>query len=95
VEDIVQAISGLTVLLGFCGSGCVSGPYAEKEWQFSAMKRPRGVIESRWGVYALRKKAERIGEVRAAYEREAMQRALKDTQLENRSRFRISVRRGA
>jgi hypothetical protein len=46
-------------------------------------------------VYALCKKAERIGEVRAANEREALQRALKEVQLEDRSRFRLSVRREA
>jgi hypothetical protein len=29
------------------------------------MKRPREVIQPRWGVYALRRKAERVGTVEA------------------------------
>jgi hypothetical protein len=37
------------------------------------MKRPREVIQPRWGVYALRKKAERIGD--------AIERALKESEL--------------
>jgi hypothetical protein len=39
------------------------------------MKKPRDVIQPRWGVYALRKKAERIGSVDARDEKEAVRRA--------------------
>jgi hypothetical protein len=38
------------------------------------MKKPRDVIEPRWGVFALRKKAERIGSVKAKDEKQAVQR---------------------
>jgi hypothetical protein len=42
------------------------------------MKRPREVIQPRWGVFALRKKVERIGSVLAQDDKEAVQRALKE-----------------
>jgi hypothetical protein len=42
-----------------------------------AMKKLRDVIQLRWGVYALRKKAERIGLVMAR-DKEAVRRALKE-----------------
>jgi hypothetical protein len=57
------------------------------------MKKPREVIQPRWGVYALRKKAERLGSVDAKDEKEAMQRAFEECAAEERERWRISVRR--
>jgi hypothetical protein len=59
------------------------------------MKRPREVIQPRWGVYALRKKAERIGTVQARDEKDAIERALKEIELPKGSQFRISVQREA
>ena len=46
------------------------------------MKKPRDVIQPRWGVYALRD------------EKAAIERALTEIELPKRSQFRISVRRG-
>ena len=59
------------------------------------MKRPRDVIEPRWGVYALRKKAERITSVNARNEKEALQRALRECEIPEREHWRISVQREA
>jgi hypothetical protein len=59
------------------------------------IKKPREVITPRWGVYALSKKAERIGTVEARDEKHAIERALKETELPKRSQFRISVQREA
>ena len=59
------------------------------------MKRPREGIKPRWGVYALRKKAERISSVNAKDEKEALQRALKECEIPERERWRISVQREA
>jgi hypothetical protein len=44
----------------------------------SQNEKPRDVIQPRWGVYALRKKAERIGSVDARDEEEAVKRAFKE-----------------
>jgi hypothetical protein len=57
------------------------------------MKRPREVIQSRWGVYALRKKAEKLGSVTAKDEIEAVQRAFKEFDVAERERWRVSVQR--
>jgi hypothetical protein len=59
------------------------------------MKNPRDVIQPRWGVYALRKRAEKLGSVEARNEKDALERALKEIELPERSRFRLSVRREA
>jgi hypothetical protein len=57
------------------------------------MKKPREVIQPRWGVYALRKKAERIGSVDARDEEEAVKRAFKEYNVAERERWRVSVQR--
>jgi hypothetical protein len=61
------------------------------------VKKPREVIQPRWGVYALRKKAERIGVVHAKTAEEALRRAHQehDSHVPAPSRFRLSVRREA
>jgi hypothetical protein len=59
------------------------------------MKKPRDVIQPRWGVFALRKKAERLGSVLARDERKAIERALQECAAGERDRWRISVRREA
>jgi hypothetical protein len=59
------------------------------------MTKPRDVIQPRWGVYALHKKAERIGSVDARSEQEAIQRAFEQCAVEERDRWRISVQREA
>ena len=59
------------------------------------MKKPRDVIEPRWGVYALRRKAERIGSVLAKDAEEARQRGIAAFRVAERDRFRISVQREA
>jgi hypothetical protein len=53
------------------------------------------VIQARWGVYALRKKAERIGSVLARAEKEARERAFEECHIPERDRWRISVQREA
>ena len=57
------------------------------------MKKPREVIQPRWGVYALRKMAERYGSVEASIEKEAIEAAVKQYEISERERWRISVRR--
>ena len=59
------------------------------------MKRPREVIKPRWGVYALRKKAEKIGPVNAKGEQEVFKLAFKECAIPERDRWRISVQREA
>jgi hypothetical protein len=39
------------------------------------MKNPRDVIRPRWGVYALRKRAEKLDSVEARYRKDALDRA--------------------
>jgi pyridoxal biosynthesis lyase PdxS len=60
------------------------------------MKKPREVLQPRWGVYALRKRAERIGFVEGPRDaEEAVQRAFKECAAQERERWRISVQREA
>jgi hypothetical protein len=59
------------------------------------MKKPREVIQPRWGVYALyalRKKAVRLGAVEARNENDAIKRALKEIKVPKASQP-ISLRR--
>jgi len=39
------------------------------------MKKPRDVLQPRWGVYALRKRAEKLGSVAARDRKDALERA--------------------
>ena len=58
------------------------------------MKKPRDVIQPRWGVFALRKKAERFTfSVQARDSEEAIAHAIKEYKIPERDRWRISVRR--
>jgi hypothetical protein len=57
------------------------------------LKKPREVVQPRWGVYVLRQKAERIGSVEARDEKEALERAFKEYAIEMRQRWLISVQR--
>ena len=59
------------------------------------MKKPREVIRLRWGVYSLRKRAERIGSVEARDQHEAIERAVKQYAVAERERWRFSARREA
>jgi hypothetical protein len=59
-----------------------------------AMKKPREVIQPRWGVYLLKRKAERLPfTVTARDSEEAIKRALEEHDIPERERFRISVQR--
>jgi len=73
------------------GQGMRQGTGSRK----GALRAPRDVIQPRWGVYALRKKAERYGSVEARSEKEAIEAALKQYEIAERDRWRISVRREA
>jgi hypothetical protein len=57
------------------------------------MKRPREVIQPRWGVYALRKKAERLGSVQARDEKAAIERALQELESPSTARNSPSKRK--
>jgi hypothetical protein len=61
------------------------------------MKRPREVLQPRWGIYRLRgKRAERMCfSVQARDSEEAIERAIKEYEIPERERRRISVRREA
>jgi hypothetical protein len=57
---------------------------------------PRDVIQPRWGVYLLRKKAERFPfTVAAGNADQAIERAIKEYDLPEHERRRISVQREA
>ena len=59
-----------------------------------AMKKPREVIQPRWGVYVLKRKAERMAfSVNAKDEKEALERAIKEYDVPESERWRISVQR--
>jgi 1,2-phenylacetyl-CoA epoxidase PaaB subunit len=58
------------------------------------MKKPREVIQPRWGVYVLKRKAERMAfSVNAKDEKEALERAIKEYDVPESERWRISVQR--
>jgi hypothetical protein len=59
------------------------------------MKKPAEVIKPRWAVFALRKRAERIGSVEARDQREAIERAVKQYPSPSTSvgAFHFSARR--
>jgi hypothetical protein len=59
----------------------------------SQNEKPRDVIQPRWGVYALHKKAERIGWVHARDDKEEVQRAFKECAIAEKERWRIRVQR--
>jgi hypothetical protein len=61
------------------------------------MKRPSEVIQPRWRVYSLRgKRAERMAfSVQARNNEEAIERAIKEFEVPERVRWRISVQREA
>ena len=56
------------------------------------MKKPREVIQPRWGVFMLKRKAE---PVTGRNSEEAIERAIKEYDVPERERFRISVQREA
>jgi len=58
------------------------------------MKRV-GDEASRWSVFLLRKKAERIGSVLAKSKEDALKRAMEECVVEPRERFRLSVQKDA
>jgi Protein of unknown function (DUF1488) len=59
-------------------------------------KKPREVIPPRWGVYILKRKAERLPfSVTAPNAEQAIERAIKEYDLTEHERWRISVRREA
>jgi hypothetical protein len=61
-----------------------------------AMKKPREAITPRWGVFILKRKAERLPfTVTGRNSGEAIQRAIKEYDMPERERFRISVQREA
>ena len=55
------------------------------------MKAPREL--PRWGVYLFRKKAERLGSVKADSQEEALTRAVEEYGAHVKERWRISVKR--
>jgi hypothetical protein len=60
------------------------------------MKKPRDVIQPRWGVYLLKRKAERLPfTVTGRDSEEAIKRAIEEHDIPERERFRISVQREA
>jgi hypothetical protein len=80
----------------------VSG-LATPDWDFPgdrailpAMKRPREVIQPRWGVYLLKRKAEPFPfTVGGRNPQEAIERAVKEYDIAECERWRLSVQREA
>jgi hypothetical protein len=61
-----------------------------------AMKKPREVLQPRWRVFLLKRKAERLPfTVTAPNAEEAIERAIEEHDIPERVRFRISVQREA
>jgi hypothetical protein len=59
-------------------------------------KKPRDVIQPRWRVYLLKRKAERwTFTVTGRTSQEAIERAIKEYEIPERERWRISVQREA
>jgi hypothetical protein len=56
------------------------------------MKKPRDVIQPRWGVFILKRKAERMP---FAVTGRTLRRAIEEYEVPERERFRISVQREA
>jgi hypothetical protein len=56
-----------------------------------SVKKPREAIEARWGVYALRSKARRVGSVKAKNKDEALKRAFQECHVAESDRHRITV----
>jgi hypothetical protein len=70
--------------------------FPESRAYLAAMKKPRDVIQPRWGVYLLKRKAERMPfTVTARTPEEAIERAIKEYDVRPCERFRISVQREA
>jgi hypothetical protein len=60
----------------------------------AGLKKPREVIQPRWGVYLLKRKAERLPfTVTGRTSEEAIERAIKEYDVPQHERFRISVQR--
>jgi hypothetical protein len=58
------------------------------------MKKPREVLQPRWSVYLLKRKAERLPlTVTARDSEEAIKRAIEEHDIRERERFRLSVQR--
>ena len=55
--------------------------------------RPSDRVGVRWGVYKLKKKAERIGYVQAPDAESAIERSMETLAIEESERWRISVQR--
>jgi hypothetical protein len=66
-------------------------PTRSKPSRNATARAPRA--EADWGVYLLRKKAQRIGTVTAASRQEALARAVEQYQIAEAERFRVSVQR--
>jgi hypothetical protein len=79
------------------GAGFGLGFLSRPAYLWRAMKKPRDVIQPRWGVYILRKKAERLSfTVTGRDAEEARERALKEyATLNEHERRRLSVQREA
>jgi hypothetical protein len=60
------------------------------------MKKPRDVIQPRWGVFILKRKAKRMPfAVTGRTSAEALRRAIEEYEVPERERFRLSVQREA
>jgi hypothetical protein len=77
-------------------TACSQAPAAALNPMSKTMKKPRDVIQPRWSVYLLRKKAERLSfTVTGRDAAEATERAIEEYGVPERERWRISVRREA
>jgi hypothetical protein len=57
------------------------------------VKKPREVQTPRWAVILHRHKAERLGTVKAKTDKDALEEAFKEYNIEPYNRFRVAVRR--
>jgi hypothetical protein len=75
-------------------AACSDSNSAQAARIMPAMKKPRDVIQPRWGVFILKRKAERLSFTVAARDaEEAIERAIEEYDVPERERWRIGVQR--
>jgi hypothetical protein len=91
-----EAVAAATVTPAPCVGNVGLGIRENRAYVCPAMKKPRDVIHPRWGVYMLKRKAERFPfTVAGRNPQEAIERAIKEYEVPEREDFRISVQREA
>jgi hypothetical protein len=98
---LLQKHGGPARLLGLASGGETGAEFRDSDSPpvapiLAAMKKPRDMIQPRWGVFLLKRKAERLSfTVTDRNSEEAIEHAIKEYDVPERDRWRISVQREA